>query len=715
MKQVLQNLSNGDTQVIEAPLPSCGSSHVRIRSAASLISLGTERMLVDFGRANLLQKARQQPEKVKMVLDKVSTDGIATTYDAVKSKLDQPIPLGYCLSGIVESPGNSGLKVGDRVTCNGNHAEVVCVPKNLVAKIPDNVTFEQATFTPVIAIGLQGIRLAQPQIGDTVVVMGLGLIGLLTVQTLVAQGCTVIGTDYDSEKLALAESYGAKTIDLKSHSNPVSEAISINQGRLIDSVLITASTKSDDPVSHAANMLRQRGKIILVGVVGLKLNRSDLYEKEITFQVSCSYGPGRYDPFYEEQGNDYPIGFVRWTEQRNFEAALGLLENGRIDVNNLITERYAISDAANAYERVSNDKKSLGLLLEYPYETSNELTLATKIPLKSTRANPINQLSKTPTCAVIGAGNYASRVLIPAIKKNQVNLKTLISHGGLTAAHNGTEHGFEYASTKIEDAFDDPDINTVIIATRHDSHASLVTKGLATGKHIFVEKPLALNKAEIDAIEKSYNEIETEKKPVLMVGYNRRFSPLVVKMKELINTVTAPKCFIMTMNAGFIPADSWVHSKELGGGRIIGEACHYIDLMRHLTGAEIVSINAFCVGDNPSMPIRDDNASITIGFSDGSLGTIHYFANGGKVFPKERIEVFAGDSVLQLDNFRSLKGFGWPKFKSMKLVRQNKGQLDCTQAFFDSITNGPHPPIPFDEIIEVGRATIDAAEQLSRQ
>ena len=706
MKQILQNLSSGETTLADVPVPSCGMGELLIETRCSLISIGTEKMLVEFGKANLVAKARQQPEKVKMVLEKVRTDGLLTTYDAVKSKLDQPLPLGYCNVGVVREVGGrvSGFKVGDRVVSNGHHAEVVAVPQNLCARVPDGVSDEAAAFTVVGAIGLEGIRLAGPSLGESFVVTGLGLIGLLTVQLLRAHGCRVLGIDFDRQKLELARKFGAETVDLSRGEDPVTAGMAFSRGRGVDGVIITAATDSSEPVSQAAKMCRKRGRIVLVGVVGLKLNRADFYEKELSFQVSCSYGPGRYDEDYEVRGIDYPFGFVRWTEQRNFEAVLDMLAEKRLEVEPLISHRFDFADAVAAYKTLSDDRQALGILLRY----QEECCKARRVTLQE-----ISFSGRKPVCGFIGAGNYASRVLIPDFAGAGAQLHTIVSRGGVSAAHHGKKHGFREAATEAGAVFENPEINTVVIATRHDSHARYVIEALRAGKHVFVEKPLCLTTEELEEIVKSYREANNSGEGVnLMVGFNRRFAPQVVKMKELLEAVREPRAFIMTMNAGAISADSWVQDRAVGGGRIVGEACHYVDLMRFLAGSEIIGVQAGGMGEHPAVEVCNDKAVITLFFADGSFGTIHYLANGGKVFPKERIEVFAGDGVLQLDNFRKLKGYGWNDFKSMGLIRQDKGQKDCAKAFVASIAEGRPAPIPFAEIVEVSRTTLAAAEQV---
>lgn len=713
MKQILQDMAKGDTAIVEAPSPTVSPGTLLINTTTTLVSAGTERMLVDFGKASYLQKARQQPEKVKMVLEKVKTDGLLTTVDAVRSKLAQPLPLGYCNVGVVTEVGSGveGFKVGDRVVSNGPHADLVKVPRNLCARIPENVDDEPAAFTVLASIGLQGIRLVQPTLGESVVVTGVGLIGLVTVQLLRAQGCRVLAIDFDQPKLELARQFGAETCNPGRGEDPVAAGMAFSRGQGVDAVIITASTKSNDPVTQAARMSRKRGRIVLVGVTGLELNRADFYEKELSFQVSCSYGPGRYDPNYEEKGQDYPLGFVRWTEQRNFEAILDMMATGRLDVQPLITHRFAFEDAPQAYQVLSEDKSALGILLQYASNVEER-----RIEKVALRSAPLFTAAK-PVVGFIGAGNYASRVLIPAFKAAGGQFKTLVTSGGISGVVHGEKAGFSEASTDVDQTLSDQEINTVAIVTRHDSHARLVAKALQAGKHVFVEKPLCLTFDELAEIEKIFSALPASHSPlpILTVGFNRRFAPQIQKMKELLDTVKEPKSFMMTMNAGAIPADHWTQDVAVGGGRIIGEACHFIDLMRYLAGNPIVSVQARRMGDSPGVAVTEDKAVVVLGFADGSFGTINYLANGAASFPKERIEVFAGGRVLQLDNFRKLKGFGWPGFKKMNLWQQDKGQKACAAAFLSAIEKGERSPIPIEEIFEVARVSIEAAELVRRQ
>ena len=704
MKQILQDMGNGQTQIVDVPAPQLKKSTLLINTRCSLISAGTERMLLDFGKANLFDKARQQPEKVKMVLDKIKTDGLFTTIDAVKSKLAEPIPLGYCNVGIVQESGceTNEFKIGDRVVSNGCHAEVVRVPRNLCAKIPDSVSNEHAAFTVLASIGLQGIRLAQPTMGEAVVVIGAGLIGLITIQMLLANGCKVMAIDFDSKKLALAKKFGAEICNPAIGEDPIEFAHKFSRQRGVDAVLITASTKSNEPISQAARMSRKRGRIIMVGVTGMELNRSEFYEKELSFQVSCSYGPGRYDPEYEAKGIDYPIGFVRWTEQRNFETVLDLMASKVVDPTDLITHRFLFDSAPEAYETLTTSPASLGIILEYT--SSDDSRTETRLPLKP----KVNIDPADPVVGFIGAGNYASRMLVPAFKANNAQLHTITTSTGTGSTVTGKKTGFMYAASGTDHVMQQEEINTAVIVTRHNSHANFVLEGLNSDKHVFVEKPLALTLDEVTKIENSANE---HPKQVLMVGFNRRFSPITVKMKELIETVAEPKAFIMTMNAGFIPQDHWTQDPQVGGGRIIGEACHYIDLMRFLAGSEITSVTA-----NKMQGLQtEDNAIITIQFADGSLGSIHYLANGNNSFPKERVEVFCGGKVLQNDNFKKLTGYGWKGFSKLGLLKQNKGQMECVKAFLDAIRKGGIEPIPREEIFEVSRAAIEAAKQISEK
>ena len=720
MKQILQSLKTGTTEVAGVPCPAVKRGQLLIRSSHTLVSAGTERMLVEFGKANWIDKARQQPDKVRMVLDKIKTDGLMPTVEAVFNKLDQPLPLGYCNVGTVleAGVGVSGFVPGDRVVSNGKHAEVVSVPLNLCARVPDAVPDEEAAFTVLGAIALQGIRLVQPTLGETVVVTGLGLIGLVAVQLLRAHGCRVLGLDFDADKLALAKSFGAEVVDLAAGQDPVASAQAYSRGRGVDAVIITASTKSNEPVHQAALMCRKRGRIVLVGVAGLELSRADFFEKELSFQVSCSYGPGRYDPNYEEKGNDYPVGFVRWTEQRNLEAVLDMMADGRLDVKPLISHRFALERAEEAYALVGGAGPSLGILLQYPTAEQQPDELLRRKTVALGGMDRHASLAMTAGVAVlgfVGSGNYATSVLIPAFKAAGAQLKTVASSGGVSGLHAGRKFGFEATTTDTASVFADAQVNAVVVTTRHDSHAGFVLQALTAGKHVFVEKPLCLTLGELEEIQaamdcpasliaRSECDAAIAMTPVVMVGFNRRFAPQVQKISSLLKGVTGPKSLVMTVNAGTIPVEHWTQDPEVGGGRIVGEACHFIDLLRFLAGSRIASHHVTKMDSQSG-----DSVTISLKFDDGSMGVVHYLANGSKAFPKERLEVFAAGRVLQLDNFRKLKGFGWPGFSRMNLWRQDKGQKACAAAFIKAIAQGGPGPIPFDEIVEVARVSIEVA------
>jgi len=704
MKQILQNLGSGETILAEVPAPGVRPGHVLVATAHTMVSLGTEKMLLEFGRASLLDKARQQPERVKQVLAKIRTDGLMPTLEAVRSKLDQPIAMGYCQSGTVLAAGAGveEFRAGDRVATNGPHAEIVCVPKHLCARVPEGVSLDAAAFTPLAAIALQGIRLAAPTLGESVVVVGLGLVGLLAVQLLRAQGVRVLGLDLDPRKAELARKFGAEAIVPGAGGDPVPAAIAFAGGGGVDAVLICASTPSSDPVRNAARMCRQRGRIVLVGVTGLELNRADFYEKEITFQVSCSYGPGRYDPGYEINGRDYPLGFVRWTEQRNFSAVLELMAAGRLDCRTLTSVRFPFDRALDGYQAMLAGGQ-LGIVLDYPTTSGTPSPTARIVQLTPTAS--VKGTGRAPVLAVIGAGNYAGQVLLPALVATGARLRTLVSAGGASAAHFGRKFGFERAATDAAEIFSDSEIDAVVIATRHDSHAALAEAALAAGKHVFVEKPLCLNEAELMRIETLL--AKSSAHPLVMVGFNRRFAPLIVEMRRLLTGTAGPSALIATVNAGALPDKHWAKDSETGGGRLLGEGIHFVDLLRHLAGAPVQAMRVVRATSG-GQPV-EDVATIMLEFANGAIGTIHYLANGDKSFPKERIEVFAGGGVLQLDNFRTLRGFGWPGLKSRSQWRQDKGHAAGAAAFVTALRDGGPAPIAWAEIAEAHRTLFTLA------
>ena len=717
MKQVLQSIRDGKTEVVDVPCPQIRPGHLLIETHLSLISPGTERMLLEFGNASWIGKARSQPDKVRMVLEKVKTDGVLPTLDAVRSKLDQPIAMGYSNVGTVRDIGTGVTEfgIGDRVVSNGPHAQVVCVPKNLCAKVPDGVPDETAVFTVMGAIALQGIRLAEPTIGETFAVIGLGLIGLLTVQLLKAQGCRVIGIDMNAQRLKLAEQFGAETVDLSRDEDPIAAAVSFARGRGVDGVLVAAATKSNLPLRQAAQMSRKRGRIVLLGVAEIDIPRSDFYEKELSFQVSCSYGPGRYDSSYEEQGHDYPLPFVRWTLGRNFEAVLDTMHAKRIATDALVSHRFEIDQATQAYELIGGSEPSLGVILSHHCtdSESNADLLSSTVRVWNASGNNPRQPSE-PQVGFLGAGSFATQVLIPAFQKAGAQLVMVASAGGVNGHRAARKFGFAEATTDPNRLFESSDVDTIVIATRHDTHADFVTRALAAGKNVFVEKPLALNEDELQRVVSAHcSDSETGRNPSLMVGFNRRFAPHVKQIAMLLDGVDEPKSFVMTVNAGDIPADHWTQDSSIGGGRIIGEACHFIDLLRHLCGHPIVGVQATMIGQSPAVAVRHDKMSFTLQFADGSFGTVHYLANGHRAVPKERLEVFCNGRVIQLDNFRKLVTFGFPQRIKNRLWRQDKGHNAEVAAFVHSIRNGEPSPIPFDQAVEATRVSfqvVTAAE-----
>jgi predicted dehydrogenase/threonine dehydrogenase-like Zn-dependent dehydrogenase len=698
MKQIIQDLKSGETILEDVPAPMVRRGAVLIRTHRSLVSLGTERMLVEFGKAGYLEKARQQPEKVKQVLEKIKSDGLLPTIEAVFRKLGEPLPLGYCNVGevIAVGQGVNDFKIGDRVASNGHHAEVVCIGQNLVAKIPDTVTYDQASFTVIGAIGLQGIRLIGPTFGETIVVTGLGLIGLISGQLLLANGCRVIGLDFDSNKVELAKSLGIEAYSVGDGTNPVTLVESLTNNVGADGILITASTKSNDVIAQAAGMSRKKGRIVLVGVVGLDINRSDFFKKELSFQVSCSYGPGRYDESYEEKGHDYPIGYVRWTEKRNFEAVLSALEKGQLSVAPLITEVVPINDFNQVYGNMSSSK-SIASILKYDDVLEKQFFNTVKLLEK-------NFSKQNGVVGIIGAGNFTGSTILPSLNKINASVKFIASSKGLSGTTLAKKFGVSNSTTDYKEILKDSEVDIVFITTRHNAHASQVIESLNAGKHVFVEKPLALNNKELDDI------ILTLQKSngTLTVGFNRRFSPFIIDAKKQLGISNIPINIVATMNAGFIPQDVWVQDMEIGGGRIIGEACHLIDLITSLTGSLVESVVMNAMGNNPSD--NTDNATILLKYKNGSTGVINYFANGSKAYSKERIEIYAQNRTIVIDNFRKSKYFG---FKSSGMSKtQDKGHQEQFRLLMERIKSGGSPIIPLDEIINTSRAAIAAVESL---
>jgi predicted dehydrogenase len=659
-------------------------------------------MLVEFGRAGWLEKARSQPEKVAQVIRKARTDGVLAAVEAVRAKLDQPTPLGYCHAGVVAEVGRTArsFAVGDRVVSNGPHAEWVAVPQTLAARIPEEVGFEAAAFTPLGAIALQGIRLAQPTLGETVVVYGLGLIGLLAVQLLRANGCRVIGIDTNPERHALAERFGADRV-FSGHGGPAAAVLDATDGIGADAVLLTLASSSDDPVHEAAVMSRKRGRIVLVGVTGLGLERDDFYKKELSFQVSCSYGPGRYDAEYEAGVVDYPLPYVRWTEQRNMCAVLELMASGRLDPLPLITHRYPFGDASEAYDTMTADGSTLGIVLEYAARdgVAPSRVIDTGRPAVST--------AREFSVGIIGAGNFATRFLIPAIAAAGGRLRVIASAGGTSAATAGRKFGFERVATDLDEVFGDEAVDTVVVLTRHDSHAALALRGIESGKHVFVEKPLALTEPDLNRLEQRVR----ESAQLITVGFNRRFAPLARALRKELSDRGGPASLILTVNAGTLPSDHWTKDIELGGGRIVGEACHFLDLARFLVGDSIQDISV--VSAKREGTRQEDISTVSIAFADGSIAAVHYLANGSGAFPKERVEAFAAGRTWRIDNWRRLVAFGG-RGRGHLFSRMDKGHGDEIRTLARSVRDGGAPPIPYEELFEVSRWAVRASEMARR-
>ncbi|MCA9243395.1 MAG: bi-domain-containing oxidoreductase, partial [Phycisphaerales bacterium] len=635
----------------------------------------------------------------KQVLAKIRTDGLMPTLEAVFSRLDEPLPLGYCNVGrVVEvGAGVTGFQVGDRVASNGAHAEMVCVPATLAARVPDDLDDVSASFTVLGSIGLHGVRLLEPTFGERFVVTGLGLIGLIAAQILRSCGCNVLGIDVNSERCRLAREFGCETVDLSTGADPVKAAQAFSEGGGVDGVIITASAKTDEIIHQAAEMCRKRGRIVLTGVIGLNLRRVDFYEKELSFQVSCSYGPGRYDPAYEARAQDYPQPYVRWTVARNFEAMLDAMAQKRVDVAKLITRTMPQGEAASAYDAIVKDSGVLGVVMTYP-EQNAPTGRVTR--LKQPSANGVAK--GAVVAGVIGAGSFTKLVLLPAIKAAGASVRSVASAGGVSSLHAARKFEADEATTDYRAMLADSSINTVFITTRHNQHARMVVEALEAGKHVFVEKPLAIDEDGLEAVRAAH---AAHPKQHLMVGFNRRFAPHTVKARQLLAGRAQPVCVHITVNAGDIPGDNWNHDPNVGGGRIIGEGCHFIDLARTLVGTEIERVGAVMFGPNFG-GVREDKMSINLTFADGSIATVMYWANGPKSFPKERVEVFSEGRVLVMDNWRRLQGFDWrvPKMG----MRQDKGHNAEVAAFVQAIQRGDAPLIPFDELDEVTRASFAA-------
>ena len=704
MKQLLQNMRDGKTVVEDVPVPEVRVGTALVRTAASLVSAGTERMVVEFAEKSLVGKARSRPDLAKQVIEKARREGWLSTVQAAFNRLDQPMALGYSSAGTIMGLGGNmqGLRLGQRVACAGGgyavHAQYAVVPRNLLAALPDDVSFEAGAFATLGAIAMHGYRLGQPQVGERVAIIGLGLLGYLAAQIAAAGGCSVLGIDVDPKRVALADSMGIRAV-LRAEAAEAGGAFTSNRG--FDVVLICADTASNDPVELAATLARDRGRIVATGAVGLEIPRKPYYEKELSFINSRSYGPGRYDALYEEGGNDYPAGYVRWTEGRNLESVVELMGRGQLKVEPLITHRFPIEEAAQAYEVITGKKKQafLGVLLTYE-QTNEEGAKRIEFPRASAQASDVR-------LGVIGAGNFANATLLPALRKIQgIELAGIASAGGLHAQYAAKKYGFRYACSSAEEIIGDVSINTVAILTRHDTHAELAIQALKAGKNVFVEKPLAINADQLAVIQR---QLKRNDNGLLTVGFNRRFAPLAGRLAEFFRGRGEPMHIHYRVNAGYIPANHWTQDPLVGGGRIIGEACHFVDFISFLVGEAPVCVSAQALPD--SGKYREDNASITLSFPDGSIGVIDYLANGDKSLAKERVEVFCGGKVSTLEDFRRLQTVTGGKRQEVKTA-QDKGWKDEWAAFAKAIKQGGEPPIPYVQLIGVTKATLAAVESI---
>ncbi len=709
MKQVMQHMKNGKTVVEEVPIPGLKRNSALVQIASSLVSAGTERMVVEFAEKNLLGKAASRPDLVRQVLSKAQREGVISTIEAAFNKLDQPMTLGYSSAGtIIEvSDDLKGFKPGDRVACAGGgfavHAEYAVIPHNLLVHLPDEVDFESAAFTTLGAIAMQGFRLAQAQLGENVCVIGLGLLGLLTVQIARAAGCNVFGVDVSASRVKLAQEMGFIAAEREGCTDLVP---GFTRGRGFDHVLICADTKSNDPVELAGEIARDRASVIAIGAVGFEIPRKIYYEKELDFKVSRSYGPGRYDPQYEEKGIDYPLGYVRWTEGRNLESFVDLLAAGKVDAKPLITHRFPIQDAPDAYELITGKTSQpfLGVLLAYPQRPAGE-KLERKIATPGSSSQPTAKIR----VGVLGAGNYAQAVFLPIIKKTSgIDLAGIATASGLSAKHAAEKFGFKYSSSSEEEVLQDPDINLVVILTRHQVHARQVVTALRNHKAVYCEKPLALNPEELKEIEEQVSQPDS---PLLTVGFNRRFAPMAIQLREFFRDRTEPMAVHYRVNAGFLPLTHWLHDPLQGGGRIIGEGCHFIDFLTYLTGSSPVSVSSSALDDIGKY--KQDNVVLTFKYGDGSLGTLTYLSNGNKNFAKEYVEVFCSGKIGILNDFRSLELVTeMKKNTSRSLLRQNKGHAAAWAGFVDAVNQGAPAPIPYGQLISTTRASFAAVESL---
>ncbi len=723
MKQLLHDLRTGDVEVVEVPRPTAARGHLVVRVESSVVSPGTERMLISFGKAGMLEKALQQPERVKEAVTKIERDGVASTVKAVASKLAQPLPMGYSSAGVVLEVGEgvAGFQVGDRVACNGPHAGTVLVPANLCAAIPESVTTRDAAFVPVSAVALHATRLAQVSIGETVAVIGLGLVGQIACQILRAQGCRVLGIDLRSDRLETARSFGVEPIpaNVEDIARRVLES---TEGRGADAVLVAAAGRNSEPLRLGVEIARRRGRVVLIGESDVDLDRRALFEKELELRVSSSYGPGRYDEAWERGEREYPADYVRWTAKLNFETVLDLIANGSLQVGPLTTHVVPIDEAPRAYQLVE-DGSALGLVFEYPGEDSGAdvVHIDSHTAGLGDRVRSFFSGGRAASVGVIGAGNYATRTLLPALEGTGVRRKIIASLSGMSGFVAARNFDFETTTTRAERVLEDPEIDCVFVLTRHDSHVDLATQALEAGKHVWIEKPLAIDLESLRALENAFAAVEGTS-PVVMAGYNRRFAPHIVAMKESLDGVTGPRHIIMTVRAGALSREHWLNDPRQGGGRVVGEAIHFIDLARHLTGSE--------VRDHDLRRVGRDGAIITLEFEDSSVASIHYVTTNHPGLPKEEIEVHVGERSLRMQDYRTLTGRGFDGFEKeqlhpvafrfrnflpisaeLRLEEPDKGHTHAVAAFLKAVEAGRPSPIAFWDAVESNRVALQLVDR----
>lgn len=713
MKQILQSYRSGEMWLADVPVPACRPNGIIVQTRASLVSAGTERMLVEFARKNLIGKAIAMPDQVKKVISKIQSEGFKSTIEKVNAKLDQPVALGYSCAGIVEEVGENirGIQKGDSVTCAGagyaSHAEYNYIPKNLFVKVPSEVTLEEAACATVGSIAMQGVRQCDVRVGETVCVIGLGLIGTLAVQILKAAGCTVIGYDPDPARCQTAKKLGA---DITCSSGLTEACMNASNGMGIDAVLIAAATDSNEPVTLAGEICRQKGKVVATGLVGMDIPREKYYRKELDFRLSMSYGPGRYDAAYEEEGHDYPFGYVRWTEQRNMEAIIQLIKEKKVTPSELITHRFSIDESLKAYDLLDgNEKESyLGIIIEYP---PKETPIQPKDRKKEVNTVRAGLSSDKAVVGIIGAGNFARSVLIPVLKRTGARLAGLCARSGPESGETAKKEGFEYASTDPDQIFNDENINTVFIVTRHDSHSELVCRALKAGKNVLVEKPLAISAEQLAAITDTYLSIQEDKRPILMTGFNRRFSPHAALLKKYFGKRQTPIVINYRVNAGELPENSWINDPEKGGGRVLGECCHFIDFAGYLTDSEPIEVKSSCIRTSNRRLVAEDNAAISVRYKDGSLLNICYTSMGAADLSKERCEIFANGSWAVLDDFRTTECSGLLGTEKLN-TKQEKGFEEELREFISAVEKGAESPIPFSSLVSTTQCTLSALESL---